>query len=350
MTDEGTYRPEKRPINASEIDNQSKLDMVSQVKAAVSSTDGLKITGRVPAEFLKAQQRQSGQAEIQDSPQQLQSGSKLQQLIGAIQNSVNVYDTVELPSKGVFYNGEDGPHDGKVQIRPMTGEEEQILATPRFVKNGDAVNMIFNRCMNNMYDATNFLTPDRTFLLIYLRGISYTPHYDVEVTCPICDRKFSTVINLNSDVELEKCPHDFNQNSLSGVLPTTKLNLRYNLSKGSDEKRVNEYRDKRMKFDTSNQADDTLLYRTAMLIQEIGASDGSPGITQTHEIVQLLKRLPINDVSFLRNTINDPPFGVDTKIEIPCPGCLSDFEIELPLETNFFFPKPKKTNRSSSQA
>ncbi|WP_447516277.1 hypothetical protein, partial [Clostridioides difficile] len=63
----------------------------------------------------------------------------------------------------------------------MTGEEEQILATPRFVRKGQAINMIFQRCLKEQFRPEQFLTIDRTYILIYLRGISYSPNYDVEV-------------------------------------------------------------------------------------------------------------------------------------------------------------------------
>jgi hypothetical protein len=83
-------------------------------------------------------------------------------------------------------------------------------------------------------------------------------------------------------------------------------------------------------------ADDTLIYRTSMLLNEID------GITNKSELQVLLKNLPINDVSYIRNCINEPPFGVDTNVEIICPSCLQDFTVDLPLEANFFFPRRKK--------
>jgi hypothetical protein len=55
-----------------------------------------------------------------------------------------------------------------------------------------------------------------------------------------------------------------------------------------------------------------------------------------------MKKLPINDVSYLRNEINDPPFGVKTEIPMVCPSCTAEFDIDLPLEANFFFPKKKE--------
>ena len=66
------------------------------------------------------------------------------------------------------------------------------------------------------------------------------------------------------------------------------------------------------------------------------------GLSNKVEIQTLLKKLPIQDVAYLRTAVNDPPFGVETKVTISNPYTLNDFEIELPLESNFFFPRAKK--------
>jgi hypothetical protein len=120
-------------------------------------------------------------------------------------------------------------------------------------------------------------------------------------------------------------------------LPVTGYRFRYKLGCGKDEQIVQDYRERRAKsFDLSGQADDTLLFRTAHLIEEI------EGLTDKLEIQTLLKKLPIQDVAYLRTIVNEPPFGIDTKVTITNPYTLSDFEIDLPLESNFFFPRAKR--------
>jgi len=313
---------------------------------------GMEISGNIPPQFTaalskerKAKRETTSETKIV-SPAALREVQPsippgtirtLEQLIQGIQTKSTLFEEITLPSKGRFYDGEDGPQDGIIHIRPMTGEEEQILATPRFVKKGQAINMIFDRCMQENFNSERFITPDRTYMLIFLRGISYTPSYDVEVKCPHCDRKFATVIDLN-DLYVESCPETFSSTNLKDSLPTTGYNFSYRLSTGFDEQNVQSHRDRKLRggFETSGQADDTLLYRTAIMIEEI------EGLNNKEELQALLKKLPISDVAYLRTTVNEPPFGVDTKVEIPCPGCLEDFEIELPLESNFFFPRGRK--------
>lgn len=370
MADE-VFRPRK--IN----DGEEQLGQVEAMRQALGADDraskpddgsGIKVEGNVPKEFLQALKAAqnadpnqplpnvSGEKAVKPfsslkdrGPKKFsneerqgpvvvrgdQHSSHLKELLEGLRASTAHYEEILLPSKGKFYDGTNGPANGIVNIRQMTGEEEQILATPRFVRKGQAINMIFKRCLlEQQFQPENLLTADRTYLLIYLRGISYSNHYDVEVKCPECEKKFSADIDL-STLFVEHCPDEFGP-LLDGVLPTTNLPFRYRLSTGRDEQEITEYRDRRIKAYGDSAADDTLTHRTSMLLEDID------GISEKNELQILLKNLPINDVAHIRNCINEPPFGVDTNVEIFCPSCLQEFEMDLPLEANFFFPRKKK--------
>lgn len=389
MADE-TFRPERKKVTMNDVQNPSQddaegqLEAMARLRAAMAEDEGVdpnepilqqkqkaaasdaavKITGNMPPGMQEAlakrgiapgqspsrmnqQRRQQPAAKrrsdkpetMPDSGFQVVTGGSdlLKQLTDGVKDNTHQYEEISLPSMGKFYDGTDGPTDGKLWIRPMTGDEEQILATPRFVKKGQAINMIFQRCMRDSYRPEDFLTIDRTYLLIYLRGISYTPDYDVEVKCPECDRKFSHTIDLNSLV-VEECPDDYGP-PLEDVLPTSKYSFRYKLSRGRDENTIQEYRERRIKM-FGDQSDDTLVYRTAMLLDDI------EGLEDKKELQKLISVLPINDVAHIRNMVSEPPFGVDTNVSITCANCLQDFEVDLPLEANFFFPRAKKGKRT----
>ncbi len=344
MSDE-IYRPQ-RPNSNNEppVDLPEHHPLRQQSNQSNPMSDGpVKITGNIPPQFRNALGAGMGdmpQAQPQApvagySPQGFQQNTELALLLQNLRNQSSNFEEVLLPSRGRFYDGTDGPVDGKIHIRPMTGEEEQILATPRFVKKGIAINMIFSKCIKEAIKPENLLTADRTFLLIYLRGISYGSDYEVQVKCPETDRTFQTSIDLDS-IPVDRCPDTFSTNDLMGVLPKSGLKFSYRLSKGRDENELQEYRERRLKAFGDSAADDTLLFRTAQLINNIES------ITEKEEIKVILKNLPIQDVSYLRNLVNEPPFGVDTKVAIVSPYNNEEFEIDLPLEANFFFPRSKK--------
>lgn len=343
--EEETFRPQRgNPEAMQRAQDLRKLVAEEAGETVNSPQDHMKITGNIPPQLRQMLEKdkprsaampkkRQAHSEPIDSNDGFGTDTKLQQLIAGLASPTK-FDTVELPSKGKLYDGEDGPEDGIIHLRPMTGEEEQILATPRFVKKGQAINMIFDRCMQERYNTENFLTADRTYLLIYLRIISYSHEYDVEVPCPNCGIKFGHTVNLSNDIMVDYCDDDFNPASLSGELPNSGYQFRYRLSRGSDEKKIQDYRERKTK--EGGQADDTLIYRMALLTEEI------EGLQDTKQIMQLIRHLPTQDLNHIRNLINEPPFGIQTGLPMVCNNCGYEFDMDIPLESNFFSPKSRK--------
>lgn len=319
---------------------------------------GLDISGNLPPELqMEMTQAKQGQSvmspsrrrEAQEEPaprrnerkralaqqeeQTLSTNASVKDLLSKIQGHTEFnYDEITLPSLGRFYDGQDGPTDGILHVRPMTGAEEQILATPRWVKGGKAMDMIFEKCLQEDFNPQNLLSIDRTYLLIFLRGISYTPDYEVEIKCPDCSTKYSSVIHLN-ELPVDECPRNFSPERLDDALPTTGFKFGYRLSTGFDESEVSKHRERKAKWFGDRSTDDTLLFRMASLIDYI------EDVTNKKDIQIVLEKLPVSDVNYMRNVINEPPFGVDTKIPQVCVSCMAEFDVDLPLEANFFFPR-----------
>jgi hypothetical protein len=277
---------------------------------------------------------------LQSKPRAVGS-TQLEEILSLLREQSYVYDEIRLPSAGIFYMNGEAPTDGTLHIRPMTGEEEQILATPRYIKKGIAINMIFQRCIRETIKPDELLSVDRTYLLIWLRGISYGHKYEVEIKCPECTKNFSYTIMLN-ELLTHYCPDDFRP-PLTDVLPKSKLKFTWHLPRGRDETLVNEYRDKRNKEYGDSAIDDSLLYRMTLMLDDI------EGLRDKTELLVLLKKLHIQDVSYLRNLAIDPPFGVDTKCPVTCQHCFHDFDVELPLEAGFFFPRQKRKKEEMSE-
>lgn len=289
-------------------------------------------------------QRQTQEAQIQSTSQGPRLGytnnPKLNELIEGVKASTANYEEIRLPSLSKFYDDSIAPEGGVIHVRPMTGQEEEILSTQRLLKKGHAINMIFNNCCRERINPVKLLTIDRTYLLIYLRGISIGPIYSVELRCPLCANRFDSHIDLDQ-LPVSSCPPDFSVDNLKGVLPITKYKFSFRLPTVNDETMINNYSDKRSKQAAdSNATDDTFVWRTALLLEEI------EGLNEHSALMTLIERLPIADVSHLRHIMSDIPFGVETKITQWCPSCNEDFEIELPIEAGFFFPQPKKVKRT----
>lgn len=267
--------------------------------------------------------------------------AKLDQLIEGIKETIHRYEEVTLPSMGKFYDNGGAPTDGVINVRCMTGEEEQILATPRFVKKGQAINMIFRNCVRESISPDQLLTIDRTWLLIYLRGISYGTDYEVEVRCSECGTRQQATIDLDS-LAVSRCPTEFGPQSLAETLPKSGYKFTYRLANGKDENTIQKHRDQRMRKENEDDADDTWLYRASLLISDF------EGLTDQSSIMTLISRLHIQDVSYIRTVLAEPPFGVDTKVSLLCKNCWEEFQVELPMDANFFFPRIKKTKKTQA--
>lgn len=299
------------------------------------------MTGHPPKEFIDMM-KQSGQPlqntmappvytpPILQSNDHIQKSAEFETLLSRL-DSIITWEKISLPSKGKFYTN----IPSELHVKPMTGYEEQIMTSQRFVKKGEAIDKIFEKCIKEPINPKELLVEDRTYILIFLRGISHTPEYDVEIKCPNCDFRFNEMIHLNS-LELEICDDTFGPENLQGTLPTSKFSYSYRFPTGADDVAVTNYREKRLKEFSKDQEDDSWFFRTATLLHNID------GVTNKQELMFLLKKLPVSDVAHLRNEINDPPFGVNTLIPSVCVKCNEEFEAELPYDSNFFFPRKKK--------
>jgi len=82
----------------------------------------------------------------------------------------------QLPSRGLFYkNGELSPdvQMGEVNIHAMSAYDEILMKTPDTLFSGEAVNIVFKRCIPQILKPFELLAKDVDFLLVCLRQITY---------------------------------------------------------------------------------------------------------------------------------------------------------------------------------
>ena len=198
------YRPERRKMTMNDVQ-----DSTTPLQEAQQRTDsnlppplpipptggGVEMHGTIPPQLLeeinrRRQEAAAGQAAASQaaarpmppsnknltSPKGMEGlyaqDTTLQDIITKLRNTTHNYDRIQLPSMGKFYDGTDGPVDGLIEIRPMTGEEEQILATPRFVKKGTVIDKIFEKCVRQHIRPEKLLGVDRTYMTLKLSALN----------------------------------------------------------------------------------------------------------------------------------------------------------------------------------
>jgi hypothetical protein len=104
---------------------------------------------------------------------------------------------------------------------------------------------------------------------------------------------------------------------------------------------------KRAFFDQSEQPDDVFDIRAGMIINCFRDTQSGVSYQKPNEIQSIWQALSAADRLTFRNALNELPWGIDTNIMVTCPYCQYEYEIPLPVGTDFFYPR-KIQKRSSS--
>lgn len=282
---------------------------------------------------------------------QVAQSQDIKELINRIRESSD-YRPVDLPSNGIPYMADSPLKEGKVLMRPMRAGEEEILSTPKFFKDGQAIEMIFKQCIQfpskmPLDDPRQLLSLDRTYLLIYLRAISYGNLYECSVNCATCRATFDTIIDLENELDCDFLEDVDFKEPLKGMWPEIKFPFYYRLSRGFDEHQLLKMdRDRKSKF--SNPTDQSLLNRANLLITQIGDEESGFCTNDPKQIRQVLQELVAKDLYETRRCLDSQPFGVDARVVLDCPKCGAENIMALPMGADFFLPRAR-TNSNPSQ-
>lgn len=253
-----------------------------------------------------------------------------------INNNEPPAEYVELPSHGFMYKSVTDDPDvlekGRILIRPMTVEEEKILNTPRLVKTGQALDLIFRNCIKSRIDPTELLSSDRVYLMLWLRSISYGNIYKfwIQSQDPSATQK-----RIQWEVDLSKQPiREFTdptiQEPFTIVLPYSKKTVVYRLPRGKDEVEMMKLQNQTKALDAIDQSG---VQRLISVIVAIVNADGTQIDRKMYnrEISGWVTR----DASELRNALNDNDCGIEP-IMIQDPNTGYEFEVQIPITEDFF--------------
>jgi rubredoxin len=245
---------------------------------------------------------------------------------------------VSSSSVGVFtlpcgwYNPETKELLTEVQVREITGNEEDMLAStqiPAYKK----VTTLLAGCLvrlGNVMDKGKLVTMvdelpqgDRMFLLFAIRRTTLGDQMPLREECPSCGEKSLFMLDL-SELKTREMP-DPTKRVYDVALPSG-VSARFRVSTGNDEIRVAKTI-KREREDALSQA----------LLQRLELLNGEPPSLLT------VKNLSLRDRLALRERFQEVEGGVDTAMDMECPVCGHTWEEEMDLSNrNFFFPSEKR--------
>ena len=142
-------------------------------------------------------------------------------------------ETIDLPSKGYFYDESNPLSKGSIELKMMTAREEDILTNENFIKNGTVLDKLMESLIVTPGVRTqDLLMIDKNSLFIAARRLAYGDDYGpLEIKCPSCRESNKITVNLGElgykKVDLSE--FDKGANEFSYVLPFLYLTLQFQL-------------------------------------------------------------------------------------------------------------------------
>jgi len=215
------------------------------------------------------------------------------------------------------------PSGSEIELREMTGGEEELLTNQRLIRNGDAVNQVLANCILRIgdkdevgtNDVLDMLSGDRLFTLVKLRQISLGDEVELELTCPnmACRAKNKVTINLD---DLPVTPYGAEREFIF-TLPASGSKVRFVYLDGHKEKRLAQMQEPSIS--------------AAMLIRILDIDGSAPS-------KKALNEMSMRDRNALRQEMLRVDSGIDTAVELDCDSCGTRIRTRMEAEPSFLFP------------
>lgn len=244
--------------------------------------------------------------------------------------------TFQLPSRGLFYHNNELAENvemGEVHIHPMSAYDEILMKTPDMLFSGEAVNLVFQRCIPEVLKPKDLLAKDVDFLLVCLRQITYGDDLEVNYDhgCKKDSKRHSYVISMGGFLSKAK-----------KIDPTT-LGLTYTCKVDSGQVvklKPTIYRDlikiyQDVEPNKMFSPDEELKMAVFAIKSVIESVDG---VTDVGKIEEWIRAIPAGWLGVLSRTIEETGnFGVEFKFKTKCKDCKKEIEIESPINPVSFF-------------
>ncbi len=215
------------------------------------------------------------------------------------------------------------PSGDEIELREMTGAEEELLTNQRLIRNGDAVNQVLANCILRVgekegigtSDVLDMLSGDRLFTLVRLRQVSLGDEVELDLVCPnpACRSKNHTAASLD---DLPMTPYG-EEREFVFTLPASGSKVRFAYLDGHKEKRLAQMQEPSIS--------------SAMMIRILDIDGSAPS-------KKALNEMSMRDRSALRQEMLRVDAGIDTAVELDCDSCGTRIRTRLEAEPSFLFP------------
>ena len=249
---------------------------------------------------------------------------------------------VDLPSKGRYYPPDHPLHmQDTIEIKHMTAKEEDILTSRALIKKGVALDRVIqNLILNDSINSDRLLVGDRNAIVIAARIAAYGADYETKVNCPSCGASQNYCFDLiaaestDSEISDDMNVTDNQNGTFDVVLPVTQLTVTFRLLTGIDEKGIiNNFSQNKKKAAANKGLENNITTHLNSIIVAI-SGDSSPNAKK-----YLIDNLPSMDSRHLRFAHQMATPNVELSETFTCSECDFEQEMEVPLTSDFFWPK-----------
>ena len=247
-------------------------------------------------------------------------------------------EIIDLPSKGLIYPDDSPLRTGQVELKYMTAKEEDILTTQSYIKQGVVLDKLFQSLIVSngkgvrvRYD--ELLLGDKNAIMIAVRVLGYGKDYPIEIITPSGDKQKETIdLAQIPDKEIDFEVFKVGVNRFSYELPACKRTVVFKFLTHGDEPNIDAEIKAAKKF--SRGVDSTLSTRLTYAIVSV---DGNEDKLHIRKFVQ--NELLALDSRALRTYMRDLQPDINTTLTLTDQVTGEDFEMELPIGTDFFWPR-----------
>lgn len=245
--------------------------------------------------------------------------------------STNYTEEFTLPSKGIIY--EDERITEKVVMRAMKAKEEKMLLGSTGESSFDRV---IGACIvePNPFPIGKLILPDKYFLLMKLRIISYGNMYYAEYKCSnsSCREKQEFEIDLDG-LDIDYLDEDFEE-PFEMELPMCGDVIGMRLLRDKDNKRIQK-RARKIKKKARDKAGVGNIEYILRLAERLVTLNGEE--IDRNKRKGYIENLLVKDTSYIREYMNNKlKIGYDLRIYDFCQFCGEEVEFTLPLTEEFF--------------
>jgi hypothetical protein len=238
-------------------------------------------------------------------------------------------ETIDLPSKGVFYPEDSPLRSGQIELRYMTAKHEDILTSQNLIQKGVVLDRLIDALIATKgVKAADLFLGDLNAVMIAARILGYGKDYQISLNCPACGQAVDQTVNL-SELETTNEPENGKLPQFKLILPVSKQEITLRLLSRGDELRIEKDMKSLKKVNGDVESETTT--RLKSIITSVN------GDSTTSTVWSVVDNMLVKDARYLREKYREMVPDVNFDVEVDC-TCGANQTARFPIGADFFWP------------